>query len=314
VRPSGGAGWIVGCSQRVLSADGLYETSDVRVIKLDPVGYVQWDRTFGRLYPVPYTSWSNEAVVDLLNTSEGGWMVVGGAVSFGFDQFIDGVWLLELGPSGALDWQATYEGGAINTWPTSAADAGDGGWAIAGDQLGTGVGSILKVGPNGEVQWRKLYGDGDPAAGSFRGLSLAAASDGGFALAGRAIEGGGSWDFWLARLSPPGDVIWQKRYGGAHSEQAQCLAGTNGGGWSLAGLTSTWPATGSLWMVNADPDGSVEFSGGSGGYAVDAQAAVIPTGVTVASYEVQAAESSAIPFTTGVDVVATAAVVTSQAP
>jgi hypothetical protein len=73
---------------------------DFWVIKLDVLGGVQWEKTYG--------STSDERAYTIEQATDGGFIVAGGRGSFGSED----VWVLKLDASGNVLWQKTYGGGA----------------------------------------------------------------------------------------------------------------------------------------------------------------------------------------------------------
>jgi uncharacterized delta-60 repeat protein len=233
--------------------------SDLWVLKLDPNGDVQWQKTYGGPY--------RDAANSIQQTSDGGYIVAGWIESFA--SYTD-FWVLKLDPNGDVQWQKTYGGpnwdGAYSIQQTS-----DGGYIVAGFTYSFGAGDrdlwVLKLGPNGDVQWQKTYG-GPNWDGAY---SIQQTSDGGYIVAGFTYSfGAGNGDIWVLKLDPNGDVQWQKTYGGPSGDGAYSIQQTTDGGYIVAGWTSSFGAgNGDIWVLKLDPNGDVQWQKTYGGPSGD---------------------------------------------
>ena len=123
----------------------------------------------------------------------------------------------------------------------------------------------LVVSVNGASMWSQTYG----GAGQEMARSLVATSDGGYAITG-AWNYAGSTDFWLVKTDALGNMEWNQTYGnpGTGYEVAYSLVATSDGGYALAGLAGTWPATSfspnytsfRFWLVKTDSFGNMEWN------------------------------------------------------
>jgi hypothetical protein len=104
---------------------------DIWLIKTDASGNEVWNKTFGGTYTdLPgYT---------LLQTSEGGYMIIGTTFSYGAGSY--DIWLLETDTSGNELWNKTF-GGPNLEWGNSISYTTDGGIIIAGVTESYGAGS-----------------------------------------------------------------------------------------------------------------------------------------------------------------------------
>jgi len=173
-------------------------TSDFLVLKLDPGGNIQWQKSYDI---------DHEIANSIQQTSDGGYIVAGytgsGAVG-GSDAF-----LLKLDSNGNIQWQKTY-GGTGEDRANSVQQTPDGGYIVGGftnsywnqydPQNKTWV---LRLDSNGNIQWQKTYG-----GCIFGGManSIQQTSDGGYAVAGNTDFGGGWSDVWVLKLDSNGNI------------------------------------------------------------------------------------------------------------
>ncbi len=105
------------------------------------------------------------------------------------------------------------------------------------------------------LEWERTYGGSSADFAS----ALIQTMDGGYAMAGRRMSGGG-WDFWFFKVNATGDEQWERTYGGSNAA-AYSLVQTADGGYALAGYTND----GYIWLVRTDADGNLVWSKTYGG-------------------------------------------------
>jgi len=175
---------------------GAGET-DVYVVKLDANGNLQWTKTIGG------ENW--EAGHSLIQTSDGGYAIAGGTISFGIRE--SDVYVVKLDAKGNLQWTKTI-GGPGYEIGLSLIQTSDGGYAIAGYTGSFGAGGhdvyVVKLDANGNLQWTRTIGGPE----SEEGHSLIQTSDGGYAIAGTTISFGAGvlLDVYVVKLDKNGDA------------------------------------------------------------------------------------------------------------
>jgi len=192
-------------------ASGLHGSADYWVVKLSSLGVLEWQKMLG--------STSLDRPNDIYPTNDGGYIVVGiaswsdGDVTGNHGSF--DFWAVKLNELGEIEWQKSL-GGSKEDYAQSVQQTSDGGYIIAGstssingDVLGNDGGVdfwIVKLTPEGELQWQKTVG----GTQADRALSIQQSSDGGFIVAGftQSTNNGdvsgfhGTQDFWVVKLSP----------------------------------------------------------------------------------------------------------------
>lgn len=102
---------------------------------------------------------------------------------------------------------------------------------------------IVKKVANGNTAWDKKYG----GSGGEQVNAVISTSDGGYAVAGFTMSNDGSLqglnpiggDFWLMKLDPEGNRIWQKTFGGTALDIAYGLVQSADGGFVITGYTES---------------------------------------------------------------------------
>jgi len=225
-------------------------SADFWLIKVDPSGNMQWNRTYG----------GPEADVAhaMVQTSDGGYAIAGQTYSFGAGD--SDFWLVKVDSSGSIQWHKTY-GQTTADGATSLIQTSGGGYVLAGystDSNATKDLWFVKTDSSGNMQWNRTYGGSrwDEAN------SVIQTSDGGYALAGTtsSFSDDMSSDFWLVKTDSNGNVEWNKTYTEQKSDSAQSVIQTSDGGYTLAGHTARAIVdTPDVWVSNVDSDGNMEW-------------------------------------------------------
>lgn len=248
--------------------------SDVAVFKLDGLGKVVWQWTYGGI--------GGDRAYSVRQTVDGGY-VVAGFTGFAGVVGTPDAWVLKLDPSGAVVWRNTY-GGNGDDVVYSIEPTGDGGFVLAGaTYLTAGFENawVLKLDASGNVAWQRTYGGVYNDAAS----SVHPTADGGYIVAGNTWSfGAGRSDAWVLKLDGSGSVVWQKTYGGAGDEAALSVVPIAGGGYVVAGNTNSFGAGGGdAWVLKLDASGNVVWQKtyGEAGYELATSIVAIADGAYV---------------------------------
>jgi hypothetical protein len=196
---------------------------DAWLLKLDGVGNVVWQRTYGTT--------GLDGIYDVKTTPDNGYIVAGSA-DWGGSGSSD-AWVMKLDSAGNIVWQKLYGGSGVDEVESIEMTA-DGGYIAAGSTSSFGAGTfdawVLKLDASGSVVWQKTYGGGrEDYANSVRPTI-----DGGYIVAGTTnspeIGLGAGWVF---KLDASGNVVWAKTYRGSGYIRLGQLP--PGGGYILAG-------------------------------------------------------------------------------
>ena len=122
-----------------LSGQGTY---DLLVLKLNPDGTVAWQKTYGGS--------QSDYAYSIQQTSDGGYIVAGGTVSFGAGG--SDFWILKLDSDGSVAWQKTY-GGLNDDYAQSIQQTSDGGYIVAGNTHSSGAGTYGILGTQTQPRW-----------------------------------------------------------------------------------------------------------------------------------------------------------------
>ena len=209
----------------------------------------QWARTYGLN--------SDDFAYSIQETSDGGYIVVGGTMSFGAGD-IDS-WILKLSSIGEIEWQQTY-GGSNEDRTRSIEQTSDGGYIVAGytNSYGAGLNDawVLKLNSIGEIEWQQAYGGSDNDIAH----SIQETSDGGYIVVGSTMSfGAGDVDSWILKLSSIGEIEWQQTYGENGHDETYYIQQTTDGGYIVAGFTLSFGVGGEDSLIlKLSTDGDVD--------------------------------------------------------
>jgi uncharacterized delta-60 repeat protein len=221
----------------------------------NPMSAKSFAKTYGRT--------SYDYAYSVQQTSDGGYIVAGGTISFGAG-YID-IFLIKTDANGNLQWAKTY-GGTSYEEAYSVQQTSDGGYIVAGYTRSFGAGAndvfLIKTDVSGNVQWAKTYG----GTSYEEAYSVQQTSDGGYIVAGRTISfGAGSDDIFLIKTDASGNIIWAKTYGGTGWDRAYSVQQTSDGGYIVAGWTYSFGASGDIFLIKTDANGNIQWAKTYGG-------------------------------------------------
>ena len=219
--------------------------------------YAQWARTYGGS--------EDDFVRSILQTNDGGYIVVGNTESFGFGDGYSDIWILKLASDGIIEWQKTY-GDRLTNNTDSIQKTNDGGYIIGGSIYVSGKNLqiwIMKLSADGNIIWQKSYGDEDINYA----YSLQQTSDGGYIIASNTgLNDAEGHDILILKLFFDGIVEWSKTYGGSIDDKPSSILLTSDGGYIVAGYTMSYGAGSSdIWILKLASDGTIEWQRTYGG-------------------------------------------------
>jgi len=197
IRQASDGGFIVAGETNSFGAGDF----DIWVLKLQPDGSIDWQRTFGGN--------KDDTAYSVRQTSDGGYIIAGGATPAG--SIFNDVFLLKLDASGTVEWEEIYGGSnrVNNDLAFSVQQTLEGGYIVAGktSRSGNPLGDmwVLKVKSNGLIDWQKTYGKNDNNTNSANFIRQI--SDGGYIVAGETSSfGAGNADVWVLKLDASGNI------------------------------------------------------------------------------------------------------------
>ena len=207
----------------------LHGTGEYFGIRLDANGNFKWYRYFGGT--------QNDRVNDVLETNDGGILLVGYSESNNFDVTNNkgsyDFWVLKLDFEGHLHWKQNYGGSGIDQ-AFSVVKTDYNSYIIAGrsnsadkdisNPLGGFDGWIIHIDDMGKLLWNKNLG-----TNQFDGINaIKNLNNGNFGIVGNTrgslpgLQNFGENDFWFLEVDvqPNSNILFQKNFGGENIDMA----------------------------------------------------------------------------------------------
>jgi len=185
--------------------------------------------------------------------------------------------LMETDSDGNLEWHQTYDAGGDDELG-AVCSTDDGGYLLTGftdsSQVDEGALWMVKTDGNGIKQWEKIF-DGSGFEYTYvKGCYQT--SDGGYIMAGNTVSyGAGMVDVWVIKTDSSGNEMWNKTYGGTHSDYSWTMAQTSDGEYVL-GICKDYQyyagTKSDIWVVQFNEMGDTEWS-----YVIEESGVQIPT-------------------------------------
>jgi len=291
-------GYIIAGFTRSYDGDvtGSHGYYDYWIIKLDSLGNLIWERTYGGT--------GDDKANSIATTIDGGYIVAGLSNSKNGD--VTGnhggydYWVIKLNSIGTIQWEQSFggSGGDEATSIKQTTDCGyflqqNYGYIIAGfsnsnDSDVTGNHGyydywVVKISSTGNIQWDKCLG----GSGYDKATSIDQTTDCGYIVAGFAyaymnsndteVTGGhGDDEYWVVKLNSSGTIQWTTCLGGSNYDRANSIATTTDGGFIVAGFafSNDSDVTGNhgnadYWVVKLDSTGTIQWQTCLGGTGYD---------------------------------------------
>lgn len=139
---------------------------------------------------------------------------------------------------------------------------------------------VVKLDFDGELVWEKTFGGSSTEIAH----SVAEAIDGsGYVIAGYSSSSNGDLtgnngnnDYWIIKVDPDGNLLWQKNYGGSSLDRAEEVIATSDGGYIINGRTASgnidvvgYNGGNDFWVIKLDANGNLEWQHPLGGSSTE---------------------------------------------
>ncbi|MDP5093687.1 MAG: hypothetical protein NWQ17_10265, partial [Polaribacter sp.] len=221
---------------------------DFWILKITANGVISWQKTFGFSgadtgYAITQTNDNGFLLTGVLDVSASG-----GQGNKTVQKHAGGdIWAIKLDASGNKQWQ-TYYGGSFTDTPLGVVKTNDNGFIIAASSdsndfnISNNKGQydfwILKINANGTLIWEKNLGGSEIEEP--RGICQT--NDGNFMIVGDTrsndkdvYKNNGAADLWVIKITPDGNLLWEKTFGGSSFDAGRAIFPSQNGGFLIAG-------------------------------------------------------------------------------
>lgn len=275
--------------------DKTVAENDFWVLKLDPNGNIEWQKTYGGS--------GDDQGRAIIQTSDGGYAITGPSKSADGDgsnnEGQHDHWIVKLDAQGNIQWEKSH-GFSGHDHSRSILQTNDGGYFIGGyldvtasGGLGNetvttkhGVGEFWaqKLDATGNLEWRRYFG----GTNNDRIFKVLQAHDGNFLLIGSSESddfdvnnGNGSYDVWVIKIDTKGSMLWEKSFGGSGIDNGHAAVKTNDGNYLIAGTAistdgdiSNSKGNSDAWIIKINDSGKLLWEKSFGGSNFDAAWAI----------------------------------------
>lgn len=228
----------------ILAGQINYGGEETWIAKLNSAGAVLWEKY--------HTSAEIFRVIEI----SGGNLLIAGRSSAGAGSY--DLWAEKLTADGIPIWQKTY-GELFAEYLGDILETSDNHYILTGYTESFGVGNydgwVIKLDVDGNIAWQKAYG----GINNDYLFTLDETMAGDLLVAGYSQSfGQGDQDYWLMKLTPSGDIIWQKNYGGSANDAVFAMQATTDGGIIVGGETYSFGAgKWDIWIMKLDSEGDL---------------------------------------------------------
>ena len=204
------------------------------------------------LFVKTFGGYSSETGRSVLQTSDGGYILLGTTQSFGAG--LSDFWLIKVNSRGIEEWSKTF-GGSEHDRGYSVDQTDDGGYIITGETYSFGSGYndvwLIKADSEGNEEWSKTFG----GSNLDRGSSVHQTTDGGYIIVGYTSVYGHDLEGWLIKTDAFGNQMWEKKFGWTGRDSGSSVRQTLDGGYIVTGVYGVG-AENDLWLLKTNSSGA----------------------------------------------------------
>ncbi|WOD44763.1 hypothetical protein [Hwangdonia lutea] len=265
--------------------------TDFWIVKLDASGIISWQKSYG-------FSGADDGI-SVIETNDNGYLITGvldvsasggaGNSKSAATKHAGGdYWAVKLNATGDKQW-SKYYGGSFTETPYGVIQTNDNGYILVGSSdsddvdISNNKGSydfwVIKISETGTLLWEKSFGGSE--IDEARGITNT--NDGNFIVVGDTrsndldvSQNNGAADLWVIKMSPSGDIIWEKTFGGTSFDVARSISKTQDNGYLISGSSrssdgdvSANNGQNDAWLLKIDANANLLWQKTIGGSAID---------------------------------------------
>jgi hypothetical protein len=264
---------------------------DFWVSKLDNSGNISWQKSFGFA--------GADKGISILQAKDNGYLLVGvldvsasegqGSSKSTFKKHAGGdYWVIKIDASGTKEW-SRYYGGSFTDTPYDVIQTQDNGYIILGSSDSNDIdisenrGSydfwVVKISETGTLVWEKSFGGSEID----EARAISRTDDGNYMIVGDTrsndldvSKNKGAADLWIIKISPTGNLIWEKTLGGSSFDVGRSIYQTQDNGFIISGSSRSADGDVSVnqgqndaWVLKIDANANLEWQKTIGGTDID---------------------------------------------
>lgn len=224
---------------------------DFLLIKADASGNLQWSKTYGGS--------QEERAFTIKQTPDGGYIMGGSTQSYGYG-FRD-AYMVKTDVNGNTEWSTSLGGGQADNCFTIQVTT-EGNYLLTGSEYSFGPGPwgfwIIELDPFGQVNWIKTYG----GTGEEHSRIIEKTNDGNYLIFTHTTSfGEGNWDYLVTKVTPDGDLLWSKTYGGPQSDFTGSVVKKPNGNFLILGHTESFgEGAADIGLIEIDQNGDIVWA------------------------------------------------------
>lgn len=197
-------------------------------------------------------------------------------------------WAIKVNALGEKQW-SKYFGGSFTDTPYDAIQTEDNGYLLVGssdsadvdinNNQGTYDFWLVKISETGALVWEKSFGGSQ----TDEAWAIAKSNDGNYIVVGdtrsndlNVSTNKGAADLWVIKISPTGNLIWEKTYGGNSFDVARSISKTQDGDFIISGTSRSQDGDltnnngqNDAWVIKIDTNGNLKWQKTIGGSEID---------------------------------------------
>ena len=264
-------------------------SKDFWIAKLTTTGTLTWQKSFGFS--------GSDYGTSLIQTNDNGYLLTGvidvtasgGEGNSRTSQRHAGgdIWAVKLSAVGNFEW-SKYFGGSFTDTAFGVEKTADNGFIIVGssdsddvdisDNKGSYDFWVLKISSSGTLLWEKSFGGTEID----EARAITSTTDGNFIIVGdtrssdvNVSNNNGAADLWMLKISPEGNLLWEKTIGATGFDVARSVSKSQDNGFIISGSSRssdggyTNQGQNDAWVLKTDANGNILWQKTVGGTEID---------------------------------------------
>ena len=265
--------------------------NDFWLVKLDTNASLIWEKTFG--------FGGADSGISMIQTNDGGYLLTGildvtasggqgNSKSLARKHAGGDYWVIKVNANGTKEWSKFY-GGTFTDTPNDLIQTLDNDYIIVGSSDSNDIditnnkGSydfwVVRIDGNGTIVWERSFGGSE----TDEAYAISKSGDGNFLIIGDTSSSdkdvsnnNGAADLWVIKMSPNGELLWEKTYGGSNFDVGRSIRSTPDGNFIISGSSRSLDGDinsnngqNDAWVLKIDSNGNLLWQQTLGGSEIE---------------------------------------------